>query len=126
MLQKSVVTGAAWLEIAVGVTVIVAPNFLCVLLFATRPEGAGMPIARLAGIALLALGISCLPSVQTGPRRNSVLGLVVYNVGAAILFAWVGVATALHGFLLWPAAILHAGIAAALLPQFLTRSSLAA
>jgi len=126
MLQKSVVTGSAWLEIAVGVTVIVAPNFLCVLLFATRPEGAGMPIARLAGIALLALGISCLPSVQTGPRRNSVLGLVVYNVGAAILFAWVGVATALHGFLLWPAAILHAGIAAALLPQFLTRSSRAA
>ena len=126
MLQKSVVTGSAWLEIAVGVTVIVAPNFLCVLLFATRPEGAGMPIARLAGIALLALGISCLPSVQTGPRRNSVLGLVVYNVGAAILFAWVGVATALHGFLLWPAAILHAGIAAALLPQFLTRRSLAA
>jgi hypothetical protein len=126
MLQKSIVTGAAWLEIAVGVTVIVAPNFLCVLLFATRPEGASMPIARLAGIALLALGISCLPSVQTGPRRNSVLGLVVYNVGAAILLAWVGVATALHGFLLWPAAILHAGIAAALLPQFLTRSSLAA
>jgi len=126
MLQKSVVKGSAWLEIAVGVTVIVAPNFLCVLLFATRPEGAGMPIARLAGIALLALGISCLPSVQTGPRRNSVLGLVVYNVGAAILFAWVGVATALHGFLLWPAAILHAGIAAALLPQFLTRRSLAA
>jgi hypothetical protein len=126
MLQKSIVTGAAWLEIAVGVTVIVAPNFLCVLLFATRPEGAGMPIARLAGIALLALGISCLPSVQPAPRRNSVLGLLVYNVGAAILFAWVGVATALHGFLLWPAAILHAGIAAALLPQFLTRSSLAA
>jgi hypothetical protein len=52
--------------------------------------------------------------------------ILTYNVGAAILFAWVGVATALHGFLLWPAAILHAGIAAALLPQFLTRSSLAA
>jgi hypothetical protein len=126
MLQKSIVTGAAWLEIAVGVTVVAAPNFLSVLLFATRLEGAGMPIARLAGIALLALGTSCLPSVQTAPRRKSVLGLLVYNSGAAILFAWVGVATALHGFLLWPAAILHAGIAAALLPQFLTRSSLAA
>jgi hypothetical protein len=122
MLEKSMVRGAAWLEIAVGVTLSVAPNFLCVLLFATTPEGAGMPIARLAGVALLALGISCLPSVQTAPRGKSVLGLLVYNVGAAILFAWVGAATAQHGFLLWPAAILHAGIAAALLPQFLMRS----
>jgi len=124
MLQKSSITGAAWLEIAVGMILAVAPNFLCVLLFATTPEGAGMPIARLAGIALQALGISCLPSVQTAPRRKSVWGLLVYNVAAAILFAWLGAATALHGFLLWPAAILHLGIGATLLQQFLTTSSL--
>jgi hypothetical protein len=123
MLQKYIVVGAAWVAIVVGVTFIVAPNFLCILLFATRLDGAGLPIALLAGIALLALGISCLPSVRTAPRRNSVLGLLIYDVGAAILLAWVGVATALHGFLLWPGAILHAALAAALLPQLLTRTS---
>ncbi len=126
MLQNAIVTGAAWLEVAVGATLAVAPNFLCVLLFATTPGGAGVPIARVAGIALLALGISCSPSARTVPGGNSVLGLLVYNVGAAVLFAWLGIATAPHGFLLWPAAILHAGIAAALLPQFLIRDRLAA
>jgi hypothetical protein len=52
------------------------------------------------------------------------LGLFVFNVAAVILFTWVGVTAALHGFLLWPAAILHAAIAADLLPVFLGRTSL--
>jgi hypothetical protein len=41
----------------------------------------------------------------------------------AILFAYVGVASALHGFLLWPAVILHAIIAGALLPHLLAKGS---
>jgi hypothetical protein len=49
-----------------------------------------------------------------------VLGLFVFNLGVATLFAWVGVATPLHGVLLWPVVGLHAVIAAALLPQLLT------
>jgi hypothetical protein len=48
------------------------------------------------------------------------MGLFVFNAGLAILLAWVGVVTAVHGFLLWPGAILHAAIAVALLPQLLT------
>jgi len=67
----------------------------------------------------LALGIACLPSRAIGSRRGAVFGLVVYNVGIAILFAWAGVATTLSGVLLWPVAVLHAFIAAALLPQLL-------
>ena len=119
MLQRSVVTAAAWLEIIVGASFVAVPGFPCVLLFATKPEGIGVPLARFAGLGLLALGIACLPSTATGSRRG-VVGLFVFNVGVAILFVWVAVVTTFHGFLLWPVAILHAAIATALVPQLLT------
>jgi len=52
-----------------------------------------------------------------------VLGLFAFNGGVAILFAWVGITSALHGLLLWPAVILHTIIAGALLPHFLAKGS---
>ncbi len=116
MLQRSVVIAAAWLEIIVGATFVAVPDLLCVLLFGTKPEGIGVPLARFAGFGLLALGIAGLPSTATGSRRG-VVGLFVFNVGVTILFVWVGVFTTTHGVLLWPVAILHAAIATALVPQ---------
>jgi hypothetical protein len=113
-LQRYVVTAAAWLEIVVGVLCITVVAIPCRLLFAVEPEGVAMPLGRFAGVALTALGIGCLPS-KTGSYRSAVLGLLAYNSGAAILFASVGFATAFRGPMLWPAAILHAVIAIALL-----------
>src|SRR5215475_9074551 len=110
---------AAWLEIVVGAIFIAVPDVPCMLLFGARPEGMGVPLAHWVGVGLLALGIACLPSKPAGSRR-SVLGLLVFNAGLAILLAWVGVVTAVHGLLLWPGAILHAAITVALLPQLLT------
>ena len=115
MLQKSVILTAAWLEIVTGSAMLTVLDFPCRLLFAGTPEGIGKPLGRWAGVALLALGIACLPSTAAGSRGSAVQGLFTYNVGVAILLAWVGVATTLRGVLLWPTVILHAVIAAALL-----------
>ena len=123
MRQRYVVEAAAWLEIIVGALFLTVPDVVCLLLFGAKPEAVGMPLGRFAGIALLALGIACLPSRDAASPRNAVLGLFAFNGGVAILFAWVGVATALHGFLLWPAVILHTIIAGALLPHFLAKGS---
>ena len=122
MLQRYVVMAAAWLEIIVGVLFIAVPDLPCALLFAEKPEGIGVPVARFAGFGLLALGIACLPSTATVSRRD-VMGLFVFNVGVAILFVSVAVTTTFHGLLLWPGAILHAAIAAALAPHLLTTKS---
>ena len=121
MLQRTVVIVAAWLEIVVGASFVTALEVPCRLLFAATPEGVAIPLARFAGVALVALGIACLPSKAAGPGRSAMLGLLVFNVGATIFFAWVAVATTFRGLLLWPVVILHAVIAAALLLQFLTR-----
>jgi hypothetical protein len=122
MLQRSIVVAAAWLEILVGAIVLAAPDVPCQLLFAAKAEGAGMPLARFAGVGLIGLGIACLPSTAAGSRQ-SVRGLFAFNVGVAALFAWVAVATTLRGSLLWPGATLHGVIAAALLPQLLAKGS---
>ncbi len=119
MEQRYVVMAAAWLEIVVGAICLIAFDVPCRLLFGARAEGIAMPLARFAGVALVALGIACLPSaVET--RRGAVHGLFAFNLGVAVLLVWVGVATTLHGMLLWPAVILHAVIAGALLPQLLS------
>jgi hypothetical protein len=120
MLQKSVVTTAAWLEMVVGASLLTAPDYPCQLLFAATPEGLGIALARIGGLGLFALGIACLPSTATGSRRRAVFGLLVFNFGVAILLAWVGIATTFSGVLLWPTIVLHAIIAAALLAQLLT------
>ena len=121
-MQRYLVMASAWLEIVVGVIFITVPDAPCGLLFGAKPEGIGMPLARWLGVGLLAVGIACLPSKAAGSRRSAVLGLFVFNAGLAILLAWVGVVTAVHGFLLWPGAILHAAITVALLPQLRTRA----
>jgi hypothetical protein len=119
MFQRSVVMAAAWLEIVAGAILVAVPELPCMLLFAVKPEGMGAPVARFAGFGLLGLGIACLPSPTTGSRRG-VVGLFVFNLGVTSLFVWLGVVTTLHGFLLWPAAILHGVISTALAPQLLT------
>ena len=119
MFQRFVVMAAAWLEIVVGASFAALPDIPSMLLFAAKPEGIGVYLARFAGFGLLGLGIASLPSATTGSRRG-VVGLFVFNLGVSILFVWVGVVTTVHGLLLWPVAILHAVIATALVPQLLT------
>ena len=121
--QRFFLTAAPWLEIVVGALLLTEPDVLCLLLFGSKPEAVGMPLGRFAGIGLIALGIACLPSTVAGSRGIVVLGLFAFNAGVAILFAWVGVATTLHGSMLWPAVILHTIIALALLPHLVTRIS---
>ena len=120
MVQRYIVKAAAWLEIVVGAIFIIVPNIPCALLFGANPNNLGTPLARWVGVSLFALGIACLPSKAGESHRRAVLALFVFNAGVTILFAWVGAVVTVHGFLLWPAVILHAVIAAALLPQLLT------
>jgi hypothetical protein len=57
---------AAWIEIVVGASFLVALNGQTQGLFGATPDGACIPIARFAGIAPIGLGIACLPSNGAG------------------------------------------------------------
>lgn len=104
---------AAWVEILVGVSFLLVPNAQSQMIFGATPEGIGDIWARFAGVALIGLGISCLPSNLAGTRQG-VRGLLIFNIGATIFFAWVAVATTFRGVILWPVVILHAVLTIAL------------
>lgn len=116
VVRNRIVIAAAWLEIVVGAIFIVLPDLPCILLFDAKPEAMGRPLARWIGISLFALGIACLPLKRMQPHRSAELGLFVFNAGLAVMLACYGAIASVHGFLLWPIVILHAVIAAMLLP----------
>ena len=62
--------------------------------------GVAIPVARVAGIALIALGVACWP----GPP---LVGMLTYSAAVTLYLAYVGFAGGLTGVLLWPAVILH-------------------
>jgi len=70
------------------------------LLFDGGLTGAGTPMTRVAGIALIALGVACWP----GPPLD---GMLTYSAVVTLYLAAVGFAGGLTGMLLWPAVVLH-------------------
>ena len=109
--QRTAVMIAAWIEILVGASFILALNAQSQLIFGVTTEGTGAVFARLAGIGLIALGIACLPSNLAATRKVAIRTLLIFNVATTILFAWVAVATTFSGVVLWPVVIMHAVLA---------------
>lgn len=105
--MKQVLNIAAFGEAALGAALLVAPSLVGQLMLGTALTGIAVPVARVAGIALIGLGIACWP----GPPR---LGMLTYLALSALYLAYVGFADGSSGPLLWPAVVLHAILAALL------------
>ena len=87
-------------EAATGVALLVVPSLVGQLLLGTELAGAAVTVARVAGIALIALAVACWP----GPP---LLGMLGYSAALTLYLAWLGVSGASSGVLLWPAVLLH-------------------
>jgi len=105
------------IELATGIALIATPLTLARLIFGVQFPGDVAALGRLAGIALFSLGVACWPAdcVTAWP---SVRALFIYNLIVALYLAYVGVATRLVGYLLWPACILHLVLAVFLAVAF--------
>src|SRR6476661_1597017 len=99
--MKYVLTLAAIGETATGLALLIVPSLVGQLLLGEQLAGVAIPVARVAGIALIALGIACWP----GPP---LVGMVTYGALVTLFLAYLGFAGGLTGVLLWPAVILHA------------------
>jgi hypothetical protein len=105
--MKRVLILAAGAEVATGVALLMVPSLVGRLLLGEALTGVAVAVARVTGIALIALGIACWP----GPP---VVGMLIYSAAITLYLAYVGFAGGLTGILLWPAVVLH-GILTALL-----------
>ena len=92
---------AAVAEVATGLTLLIVPSLVGQLLLGEELVGIAMPVARVAGIALIGLGLACWP----GPSR---LGMLIYSASVTLYLADIGFAGGLVGVLLWPAVAVHA------------------
>jgi len=111
--MSKVLVLAAVAEAATGVALLIAPSLVGQMLFGTELTGVAVTMARVAGIALIGLGVACWP----GPPR---VGMLTYSAVVTLYLVYLGVAGGSTGTLLWPAVVLHA-----ILTVRLTRASAA-
>jgi len=76
------------------------PSLVGQLLLGDELSGIAAAVARVAGIALIGLGIACWP----GPP---LVGMLTYSIAVTLYLAYLGFAVGLTGILLWPAVALH-------------------
>jgi hypothetical protein len=103
--MKKVLTVAAVAEAATGAALIVVPSLVGRLLLGADLAGVAIPVARVLGVGLLALGVACLPSC------TPLCGMLTYSVLATPYLLYLGIRGEWVGPLLWPAVVLHAVIA---------------
>ena len=103
----------AIIEAATGLALIALPAIVVRLLLGAEISGASIPLGRVAGAALLALGVACLlarDDTQSRAARGLVVAMLMYNIVATAVLAFAGIGLGLHGVVLWPAVVLHAAM----------------
>ncbi len=98
--MKTVLVLAAVAEAATGVALLIVPSLVGRLLLGAELAGVALPVARVTGIALVALAVACWP----GPP---LVGMLTYSAAVTLYLAYVGSVDGLAGILLWPAVVLH-------------------
>jgi hypothetical protein len=96
-------------ELAVGIAVVLFPRTVGGLLFGVPIDGIGAVIARLAGIAITALGLTWwLASGDLQQRLTAAApGFFGYNLGAGLLFLSYAMAATVNVPVAWLAAAVH-------------------
>lgn len=104
---RTLLVVAAAAEAAMGIALIVAPSLVAQLLLGEGLTGAGVPVARVAGVALIALAVACWPGTP-------LIGMTTYSALVGLYLGYLGVAGGPIGVLLWPAIVAHAILTALL------------
>jgi len=99
-------------EAATGLALLLVPSLVGQLLLGTEVTGIAVTVARVAGIALIGLGLACWPG-------KALIGMLTYSAAVTVYLAYVGFAGGSAGILLWPAVVLHV-----ILTVLLTRASI--
>jgi hypothetical protein len=105
--MKKVLIFAAIAEAATGVALLLVPSLVGRLLFGVELTGIAIPVARVLGIALVALSLACYPG-ETASR--GFYGMLTYGLLATVYLVYLGLAGEWVGILLWPAAAIHGAL----------------
>ncbi len=98
--MKKVLALAATGEAAMGLVLLAYPPIVVRLLFGADIADAGILMSRIAGVALIALGVACWPGTPLA-------GMLTYSAAVTLYLAHLGFARGMNGILLWPAVAIH-------------------
>jgi hypothetical protein len=108
-----VVTAAA--EAGAGLCLLWSPTVVTGLLLGTSLEApAVFMLGRIAGAALLSVGLVCWLARTGGPSpavRGLILALLLYNCAAGAILAHTATGVSLAGIVMWTAIAFHAVLA---------------
>jgi hypothetical protein len=100
--MKKLLPLAAIAEAATGLALLIVPSLVGRLLLGQELTGVAIPVARVLGIALIALGVTCWPG------RTPLCGMLTYSLLTTAFLTYVGIRGDWVGPLLWPAVVVHA------------------
>ena len=112
--MKHLLTVTAVIEVGAGLALLVVPAVVVRLLLAADISGASIPLGRVAGVALFALGVACWLArgdAQGRAARGLVAAMLVYNFGAVVVLGAAGIRSLMASIALWPAVIIHGAMA---------------
>ena len=115
--MKTVLALAAAAEAVTGIVLFVYPPIVIRLLFGAEITGVGNVVSRVAGMALIGLGVACWPN---GSKHQPLHGMLTYGTFAVLYLAYIGLRGKEGGPLLWPAVVAHAFLVIGLLRARLT------
>ena len=105
----------AFVEAGTGLGLLVLPaGVFDLLLGLKQPAAEALFVGRIAGAALLAIGVASWLTrrEESRPAQSGLLtGMAIYNAATTALLAYAGAALEMAGLLLWPAVAIHAGLA---------------
>jgi len=98
--MKRVLAFAAVAEAATGLLLLLLPSVVGQLLLGTELTGVAENLARVAGIALMALSVACWPGTP-------LIAMLGYSAAVTLYLGYIGIVGPSSGILLWPAVVVH-------------------
>jgi hypothetical protein len=109
--MKTLLTVTAAIEGGTGLLLIFFPSMLTgILLGESLETPVAITIARIAGVAILAIAAICWLNrndVHGSGTMGLVKGLIIYNAGASAILIWAGTVMGLSCTGLWCVVIIH-------------------
>ena len=104
-MKKIVLIIAAAAEAGTGLLLLISPSLVVGLLFDTEAGGIATVMSRLAGVALIGLGVACWPG---SAAFQQLYGMLTYSTLAMLYLIRIGIRGIPVGLLLWPGVAVHA------------------
>jgi hypothetical protein len=113
--MKKLLITTALIELTTGLLLIPFPSVMATILFGSPIDSpVALIIARVAGVALISMGIACWlarDEKQGKAVKGLVTAMTVYNIGVISVLLYAGLILRLSGIGLWPVVVVHLAMA---------------